>query len=170
MEHLLELMDGRTPSQRTQTVAPETVLHPRRFLPPGLSDPLVLQAVEFIEDGIDQALGVDDLATLLGVNRRSLERAFRHHLQRSVLQVVQHLRIRRACQLLDLSDRPVRGIAEAVGFGSIDRFMACFKRETGMTAREWRSRTINTIEGTPGKAAHSTVFQVTKSISSARVR
>ena len=88
----------------------------------------------------DPNLGIDDLANLLGVPRRSLERSIRANLDASVLQVIHQLRIERAKDLLEKSDDTISLIASKVGFGSIDRFMAVFKRYEDVTASEWRKK------------------------------
>ena len=116
-------------------IAPEPVIAAIRFR---CESTIVQQAVELLQDIYQQSVSIDDVSRLLGINRRQLEQAFRQDLKKSILETLLDIRIHNACLLLRSTEHTVEHIAQQVGFGSIDRFMASFKKRHGMTARQWR--------------------------------
>lgn len=135
LQHMLA--HPETPHQQVQ-IAPQAIRSP---VGAQAQNPLAKRAISLIHELADDPnLGIDDLAHLLDVPRRSLERSIRADLDASVLQVIHQLRIERAKDLLEKSDDTISLIAGKVGFGSIDRFMAIFKRYEGVTASEWRKK------------------------------
>lgn len=132
------MMRGENVPARVRRVASARVVE--RVSTSGISahDRLVVRAADLMEEIASQPIGVEQIARMLGVCRRTLERRFRRETERTVLQALQDIRLRRARILLTHTGRPVQTIAAEVGFGSIDRFMAQFRKDTGMTATEYR--------------------------------
>ena len=56
----------------------------------------------------------------------------------SILTFLNTARIRKACLLLTTTDKPVTWIAQETGYESASRFSRTFKKEVGMTPREYR--------------------------------
>jgi AraC-like DNA-binding protein len=116
------------------------VLAPVHLRGTQVEDPIIRRALAVCYQYYTNQLSVDDLAQMAGVQRRTLERACRVHLNRTPLQVLQAIRIDFACEHLKNSTMAIRAIAAAVGFGSEDRFAACFRRQMGMTASAYRAQ------------------------------
>jgi len=70
-----------------------------------------------------------------------LERRFQRTLGRSPLQEIHRQRLQRAQALLAGSNLPIHRIAVAAGFASPPQFSDTFKRETGLTPRQYRKQT-----------------------------
>jgi transcriptional regulator GlxA family with amidase domain len=83
-----------------------------------------------------------DLAALsdtFHVSTRTLLRRFADETGQSPLEYLQLSRVRRACHLLETTDRTVAGIATAVGYRDPGTFAALFARHTGRRPRDYRA-------------------------------
>ena len=72
------------------------------------------------------------------VSRSSLTRAFRHCLQRSVHDEIRRKRLAHCTKLLCKSGMTIADIAAASGFPAEAYLYQAFKKEFGMTPREYR--------------------------------
>ncbi|MFS4583618.1 helix-turn-helix domain-containing protein [Phaeobacter sp. C3_T13_0] len=81
-------------------------------------DMLISQALTVMQENIEAPLSVAELAGVLNVSTRCLQRRFTRHFDRSPLGVYRSLRVERAHQLLTQTDLPARQVAAATGFGS----------------------------------------------------
>jgi transcriptional regulator GlxA family with amidase domain len=83
-------------------------------------------------------LSVDDVVAHGRVPRRSLERAFREELQRTILHEILRVRIGHAQRLLETTTHSVADIAAQSGFASLNHFFRVFRGRTGLTPRAFR--------------------------------
>jgi transcriptional regulator GlxA family with amidase domain len=133
-----------------QEVAQEFVLFLRR---PGgqkqLSVSLSAQASEitavqelqvWIADNLRRKLSVQTLADRAAMSVRNFERVFTRELGRTPSKYVLQLRVEAAQRQLERSDRGLKQIAVACGFGSADALRRSFTRLVGVTPRQYRSR------------------------------
>ncbi|MEH2191217.1 MAG: AraC family transcriptional regulator [Nostoc sp.] len=81
-----------------------------------------------------------NLAKEIGLNDFKLKRGFREVFGTTVLGYVQSLRLEQAQQLLIGTNLTVTEIASQVGYESISHFGYLFKRQFGMTPREYRQQ------------------------------
>ncbi|MEH2291261.1 helix-turn-helix transcriptional regulator [Nostoc sp.] len=79
-----------------------------------------------------------NLAKEIGLNDFKLKRGFREVFGTTVLGYVQSLRLEQAQQLLRGTNLTIPEIAAQVGYESISHFGYLFKRQFGMTPREYR--------------------------------
>jgi AraC family transcriptional regulator len=79
------------------------------------------------------------IATMCGMSRRHLMRAFRQETGQTVGEYVKQLAMDKARQLLEDTDQPVNAIASSVGFSSAAAFSTAFKRATGDSPRNYRT-------------------------------
>lgn len=87
-------------------------------------------------------LGLDDLASRIGVSRHHLSQAINQGLQMSFYDYVNRRRIEHAKRLLVERGRSnVLDVAFEVGFGSGATFYRAFKRHAGKTPREYIAET-----------------------------
>ena len=104
----------------------------------GVSHPGLLDCIELMEANMDQPLTSTELATMIGISRRQLERLFRVHLEHSPLHYYQQIRLKAARKLLEQTSMSVTEVASASGFSSTDHFSRRFKLLFGMPPRNIR--------------------------------
>ncbi len=104
----------------------------------GVSHPGLLDCIELMEANIEQPLSSTELAGMISVSRRQLERLFRAHLQKSPLHYYQEIRLKAARKLLEQTCMSVTEIASACGFSSTDHFSRRFKLLFGLPPRKIR--------------------------------
>ncbi|MFN3737733.1 AraC family transcriptional regulator [Hydrogenophaga sp.] len=85
------------------------------------------------------AHNADDLAALLHTSARTLHRQLQEE-GASLQALKDEVRRQRAIELLQRTQRPIKQVAEAVGFQNEKSFIRAFKGWTGMTPGEWRGR------------------------------
>ena len=107
------------------------------------SDPLIGRVSEWINQHVGESIGVIDVATAVGVPRRSLERRMRLVLGCTVLEIIHRARVARAKELLQ-GTQSITQIASAVGYTPAG-FHDAFVRQVGIAPGEWR-RNANRME------------------------
>jgi len=138
---LESLIAGRSADTAMRLLPPQGVVARRSTEFLRTNEPVTAAALRFIQKHLDQPLNVDDIARAGGVCRRLLERRFQRTLGRSPLQEIHRQRLQRAQALLAGSNLPIHRIAVAAGFASPPQFSDTFKRETGLTPRQYRKQT-----------------------------
>ncbi len=106
-------------------------------------DRLVAEALRIIWSSDDSALNVADVAALLPVSRRSLERRFQQVLGRTVLGEITRCRVERVKRLLEETDMPLKQLAKLVGFSSPETLAKAFQRQLGQTPTAYRKSVNN---------------------------
>ena len=103
-------------------------------------DALLKRVMKFIEENISDAdIGVGDLAAAAAVSRSGLQRKLKQTMGITPQELLSEARIKRACQLLQETDKPVSEIAYACGFNDPKYFSKCFKQSTGKTPSELKN-------------------------------
>jgi AraC-like DNA-binding protein len=106
--------------------------------PKAPKDPLVAAALDIIWTRSHQVLSVEDVAALLGVNRRTLERRMAATLGRSVLDEIISCRFSRAERLLRETELPIKTVVSLAGFGSVESLRQVFVKRTQLPPAEYR--------------------------------
>ncbi|MEN6663733.1 MAG: substrate-binding domain-containing protein [Phycisphaerae bacterium] len=86
----------------------------------------------------DPDLSVGRLAGVIGVSTFALNWAFRRHLGRTPGDYLRQWRLKQASVLLATTNRAIKDVAAACGFGTVDQFIRCVRVATGLTPRAWR--------------------------------
>lgn len=115
-------------------------LQTRRALQPRLSEALMLMAAN-----IEEPLATDDIANLVGISRRQLERQFKQYLGSVPSRYYLELRLRRARQLLLDSQHSIVQIGLMCGFSSGSHFSTAYGALFGMTPRDERKRRLSLL-------------------------
>ncbi|MEM7221661.1 MAG: helix-turn-helix domain-containing protein [Pseudomonadota bacterium] len=105
----------------------------------GASNPKLIQAVEQMERNIEEALSLKQVADIVGLSVRQLQRLFKQHLRTSPLRYYRKLRIDHAQRLLHQTSMPVTEAAVAVGFSSVSYFASCYRDAFGRSPSADRS-------------------------------
>jgi len=96
------------------------------------------RACNFIETNCHRPIGIRDVATSLGVTRRTLERHFQNFAQVTPAFHLQRTRLERARRLLCQTDLPIKAISYTCGFGSPQRMIYDFRKVWQMTPGQVR--------------------------------
>jgi AraC-like DNA-binding protein len=112
----------------------------RRAEFPATADTSMARALDYLREHASLPVRNAELARHAGVSIRVLERRFHEAFYVSPQQYLRRLRLRMACHPLVYSEQPIAEIAAAHGFCDQSHFGREFRRETGMTPREYRSR------------------------------
>ncbi len=105
-----------------------------------VDDELVILAMRYIEQHNHENISVDDVATVSGVSRRTIERRFQGSTGRSIAAEIRRLRVQKAKRLLADTDLLIKQVAKDTGFSNSIRLHQVFTREEGITPSEYRRR------------------------------
>ncbi len=101
---------------------------------------LVEQTVAIIRERYEYLYGVEDIADCVGVSKHHLIREFTHNVGVSPGRFLTQTRVENAKNLLIYSDYSVEVIGQLVGYANGNYFCKVFKRQTGITPREFRQQ------------------------------
>jgi LacI family transcriptional regulator len=133
------LMNGERPPETPKRITPKGVVTRKSTEILAVEDSDVVAAISYIQENFHKGnLSVDDVVSHGRVPRRSLERAFRSELQRTILHEILRLRISYAQSLLETTTCSVTDVAAQSGFASLNHFFRVFRGRTGLTPRGFR--------------------------------
>jgi LacI family transcriptional regulator len=133
------LMKGEPPPAIAKRIAPKGVVTRKSTEVLAVEDPDVANALGYIQENFPRGnLSVDDVVAHGRVPRRSLERAFRDELQRTILHEILRVRVNHAQKLLESTPDSVTDIASRSGFASLNHFYRVFRDRTGLTPWAFR--------------------------------
>jgi LacI family transcriptional regulator, galactose operon repressor len=133
------LINGESPPEIPRRISPKGVVTRKSTEVLAVEDPRVGAALRFIQGNFSGGnLSVDDVVAHCGIPRRSLERAFRLELQRTILHEILRVRLNHAQKLLETTSLSVTDIAARSGFVSLNHFFRVFHGITGLTPRAFR--------------------------------
>lgn len=92
---------------------------------------------DYISEHYTEKLTLHDLCFIFGTNKTSLCRNFKDTYGDTVLNHINNLRIRSAKARLREKNQSITQISEELGFTSIHYFCRLFKKETGLTPKEY---------------------------------
>jgi AraC family transcriptional regulator len=104
----------------------------------GLPPHKLSRAQEFIETHLEEGIGVQQVASAIGMSPFHFSRMFKLATGRSPYLYITTRRIERAKELLRSSRLPLVDVAAAVGFQTQGHFTNVFHKYTGMTPRIFR--------------------------------
>jgi transcriptional regulator GlxA family with amidase domain len=101
--------------------------------------PNLRKAVVYLADHYAEPIRLEALARQAHVSQSHLSFLFRSGLQMSCKSLLARIRIERAKELLTEDRRqPVTDVALQVGFADLSHFEKCFRREVGLSPRQFR--------------------------------
>jgi transcriptional regulator GlxA family with amidase domain len=98
------------------------------------------EAVALMEANLGEPLATEDIAQLVGVSRRQLERLFKQHLDALPSRYYAELRLARARRMLQQTPQSILQIGLSCGFASGSHFSNAYRARFGHTPREERSQ------------------------------
>lgn len=118
----------------------EHLIHALAAPPPGKAPEVsesVQGACEYMDKHFAQAVSLDDLSALSGLNKYTLLRNFTKQLGITPYQYLQTVRANASKKLLENGAEPIEAAMQA-GFSDQSHFTKCFKSFIGLTPRQYR--------------------------------
>ncbi|HET9571553.1 MAG TPA: AraC family transcriptional regulator [Bacteroidales bacterium] len=94
--------------------------------------------IHYLHENIEHKLTLISLAEQVGLSTSHLSLLFHKKTSYSPLQYLNHLRIQKACQLLDFTDMKINQISLKIGFEDALYFSRIFKKNIGLSPSEYR--------------------------------
>ena len=101
---------------------------------------LIVNIKNYIEENLLQEVSMDSLASFFGYNKKYLGRLFKANTGMSISEYCNNRRISIAKKLLSDSSLHIADIAGQCGFNNVTYFNRAFKKITGLSPKEYRSR------------------------------
>lgn len=111
---------------------------------PGERHPHLNEALKLMEANIEDPLTTDEIAGLVGISRRQLERLFRQYLTAMPSKYYLGLRLTKAQMQLRRTSKSIVQVSLACGFSSAAHFSNAYRELFGVTPREERRNWIAT--------------------------
>ncbi len=103
-------------------------------------DALVLAVESWIQRHLSRPLDIEALASAHAVSVRTLSRRFKNANGISLGDYLQKLRLEYCCQLLETTSLSVEQLVERVGYSSQSSLRRLFRKQLGMSPRQYRQR------------------------------
>ena len=103
-------------------------------------DLLIQRIHEYILSHLEGDLSLLTISEKMYLNPSYLSRRYKEITGENLSDVITRYRIEKAKELLKDGNMRIHGIAEQVGYLSATHFIRVFRKATGMTPQEWRSR------------------------------
>jgi transcriptional regulator GlxA family with amidase domain len=103
-------------------------------------DDSIRKAQDFIEKNFQEKITVDQLASLLAIGRRNLERRFKRATSNTVTEYIQRVKVEAAKIRLESSRENVNEVMYHVGYTDTKAFRNTFKRLTGLSPIQYRNK------------------------------
>lgn len=103
-------------------------------------DEPVLKAQTFIEQNFQERITVDQLADMLALGRRSLERRFKKATCNTVSEYIQRVKVEAAKKAFETSRKNINEIMFEVGYSDNKAFRSIFRKVTGLSPIEYRNK------------------------------
>ncbi|MFT2008610.1 GlxA family transcriptional regulator [Pontibacter sp. 13R65] len=103
-------------------------------------DDQIKKAQEYIEQNFQEKISVEQLASMLALSRRNLERRFKKATANSIVEYIQRVKIEAAKMSLETSRENVNEVMYNVGYSDPKAFRSTFKRITGLSPVQYRSK------------------------------
>jgi AraC-like DNA-binding protein len=104
-----------------------------------IGKPALGRAISVMLDKPEAPHSLDSLAHVAGMSRSTFAKQFKESFDRTAIEFLKEVRLRRAAQLLRNTDLPVKTIAWRVGFESRSHFSRAFKAFTSKDPAAYRN-------------------------------
>lgn len=135
-----QLMSGVTPDEDPMLIRPFGVVARQSSDLLAIDDQYVAHTLRYIRNHADQGINVPDILDHVSLSRRSLEIRFKKAMGHSIEQELINVRLARAKSLLTETTMPITQVALNSGYQSSTGFSVAFRKETGMSPRDYRKQ------------------------------
>jgi transcriptional regulator GlxA family with amidase domain len=103
-------------------------------------DEPIKKAQVFIENNFMKKITVDELASMLALSRRNLERRFKKATANTTVEYIQRVKIEAAKMSLESSRENINEVMYKVGYTDSKAFRTIFKKITGLSPLQYRTK------------------------------
>ncbi len=100
----------------------------------------IYPAVKYIEENLNTAFSISELSKKCAMSDATFRRTFRQFINCSPVQYINSLKIKKAQQMLKIPEMSVNSICEQLNFYDVSYFYKTFKKATGMTPTQYRTK------------------------------
>lgn len=104
--------------------------------------PLISEAIHYLDHRFTSPISLEETAGALHVSKEHLARRFKQETGMTVLAKLNDLRIEAAKEQLTQSRAPLKVIADACGFGTMENFQRLFKKVVGLAPGRYRREQV----------------------------
>lgn len=135
LEKVFERLEGKIEGQNVYMM-PENESLKKQYPD---AHPLVLRALDFIEEEYAKKISQNDLAQRLGISQQYFSYIFSKHMGEGFASFLKKYRIQQAEKLLMNSGQDKNEVAYLVGFSDVKYFQRVFREVTGKNVTEFRA-------------------------------
>ena len=136
-----QLIRGKNVAAVEEKIPPLGVVARESTETVAFKDPRLCEAIDYLNKHIDDPIGVQELASHVGVSRRWMEYAFRDALGESPYQYIRHRRLKLAQHLLEEETATkIYEVARRTGFTSAKQLSMAFCQEFGVSPRDYQRK------------------------------
>jgi transcriptional regulator GlxA family with amidase domain len=103
-------------------------------------DKSIIKAQEYIENNFQNKITVDQLASMLALSRRNLERRFKKATSNTVIEYIQRVKIEAAKMSFESSTENINEVMYKTGYSDPKAFRTIFKKLTGLSPIQYRNK------------------------------
>lgn len=103
-------------------------------------DEIIKKAQDFIEHNFRQKITIDQLASMFALSRRNLERRFKKATSNTTMEYMQRVKIEAAKKSFETNRKNINEVMYEVGYTDTKAFRTMFKKITGLSPVEYRSK------------------------------
>jgi len=103
-------------------------------------DEVVKKAQVYIENNLDEKISVEHLSSRFAVSRRNFDRRFIKATGNTPIEYLQRVKIESAKKAFEISRKTVNEVMYDVGYSDLKAFREVFRKITGMSPLEYRSK------------------------------
>ncbi len=104
------------------------------------ADESIIKAQEFIEKNYQDKITVEQLASMLALSRRNLERRFKKATANTVTEYIQRVKMEAAKKSFETSRKNINEIMYDVGYADNKSFRTIFRKTTGLSPIEYKNK------------------------------
>lgn len=106
---------------------------------------VINNAIYYLENYYQDDITLDLLTAKMSISKSYLLTLFRKELNTTPGKYLRKVRVTKACQLLESSQKSIQQISEAVGIADSNYFVKLFKKELDMTPSQYRKKHNSTV-------------------------
>jgi len=103
-------------------------------------DEPIKKAQEYIEKNVQEKIAVDQLAAIISLSRRNLERRFKKATSNTVVEYIQRVKIEAAKKNLEINKKNINEVMYDAGYSDSKSFRQVFKKITGLSPIDYRNK------------------------------